>query len=647
MSRPLILGFLLMAVLGTGLLTVHLLRGEGGAGRLGPGREAPDAPEGNGSRAPAPPMNNVRREEATSQRGWEISGKVRDREGRPVPGAAVRVTGESWSREARAGEDGGYALEPPEPAFAFDVYATGYLPLTGTANGGSNGTLDYVFDGEGPWTQDFTLERAAALTGRVLAPTGAPVPGATVYAISAEHQVLDTETVANVVRTDADGRYVFPGLGPGPTDIGVKARGFLPRMELDVEVPEQGTVERDFVLERGRRIDVTVEPADVPATVTAADSRLRALLLPPGGLDLLRHALVGRAFVGLPVVEQGERTEGVYVLEGVGPGPADVWAQAQAPVRYAPESARFVGDVPLGLESLNRGRWIAEDGLGRLLDTVAPKLTLRLLGAVPVLVTVRDANTGQVLRPAVTRVSDGVEFPMPDMLVPKDGRRHALRFALDGYEPAELPLPAVESMQHFDVVMYPTIEGDKGTFRVVLEPPLPDGRLALVGRDAAGRVAWVRHLDRPDAEGRWPVPPVPAGEYVVTVLATGMVPAVIPRVVVAPGIQDTFTVAVTKGGGLSMRVTDAEGTLLDQVHILLRDGAGNPIDVHVMTRVSDGRAFVSVNYLPSAATATADSGLAPGSYTLAAGREGFAPASKSFSIAGTEVAEVTIVLGPQ
>ena len=71
---------------------------------------------------------------------------------------------------------------------------------------------------------------------------------------------------------------------------------------------------------------------------------------------------------------------------------------------------------------------------------------------------------------------------------------------------------------------------------------------------------------------------------------------------------------------------------------------GAQIDVHVMTRVSDGRAFVSVNYLPSAATAAADSGLAPGDYTLAAGREGYAPASKPFSIRGTEVAEVTIVL---
>ena len=66
-----------------------------------------------------------------------------------------------------------------------------------------------------------------------------------------------------------------------------------------------------------------------------------------------------------------------------------------------------------------------------------------------------------------------------------------------------------------------------------------------------------------------------------------------------------------------------------------------------MTHVSEGRAFLSVNYLPSAATARADSGLAPGDYTLTVFKEGFEPATEGFVIRGHEVAEVAITLRPR
>ena len=191
--------------------------------------------------------------------------------------------------------------------------------------------------------------------------------------------------------------------------------------------------------------------------------------------------------------------------------------------------------------------------------------------------------------------------------------------------------------------MQPTAAGETGSFYVVFEPPL-DGRVALVGRDATGVQRWVKHIEDADKEGRWSVEEIAVGVYSVSVLATGMVPALLPQVSVARGVKDTYHVTLTAGGGLSLRVTDTAGQLLDQVHLLLKDQAGNQIDVHVLSHVSEGRAFLSVNYLPSAAAAKADSGLASGFYEIAVYREGYNLGKKSFEVRGTDIAEVEIAL---
>ena len=126
-----------------------------------------------------------------------------------------------------------------------------------------------------------------------------------------------------------------------------------------------------------------------------------------------------------------------------------------------------------------------------------------------------------------------------------------------------------------------------------------------------------------------------------------MIPASLPRVDVRRGYRETYRVRLERGGGLDFKVTDAEGALLEKVHLFLKDPAERQVDVHVMTQVSGQRGFVSVNYVPSAAAARADSGLAPGAYTLTAWKEGYEPATESFAIRGTEVAQVTIVLKRQ
>jgi len=578
----------------------------------------------------------------TASRIWTLSGHVRDEGGRPVPGATVLATvfGPRREQETRTDQQGRYELiELTDPSLSFDVYARGFLPLAGLVNGRPNGELDFIRDGDGPWVRDFVLQRAASLTGRVLDEDGRPVKGATVYVLSPEHQIVDHRTVGNVVTADGRGEFAFPGLPPGTHDLGVRMNGFVPGMVRDVTVVGQMPVARDVVLGRGRRVRVTVEPAlaEGSVEVAAADSRLRGRLLPPGGVEALAGALVGRAWIDYPVVAENKRTDGVIVLAGVGPGPADVWARAVS--------------------------HLTEDGLGRLLDATEEELTLKLVPGVLIQVHVRHAVTGELLQPQIVRHTVAVaaalpvrELPRGMLLVPLDDRSHALHFALEGFQTAKLDLPDLrpaarphpvgwaEYPNPFDVVMMPEAQGETGAFYLVFEPPL-DGRVALVGRDAEGKQRWVRHLsDEDKQQDRWEVKTIPVGEYAVSVLASGMIPVTLPRVVVTRTVKETHRIRVERGGGLAFKVTDADGKLLDKVHLFLKDAGERQIDIHVLTQVSEGRAFLSVNYLPSAATARADSGLAPGAYTLTVFKEGFEPATESFFIRGHEVAEVALTL---
>jgi hypothetical protein len=652
---------LLFAVAATLLVAWLLLSDEGPGGRSerdrrrdAPVELPPLAPEKEGVPRPTKPPS------PETGRVFSLSGYVRDPGGAPVPGAVVRVTTLRASVTDTAGREGEYAVDVPAPICTFDVWATGYLPVAGTANGRSNGELDFVFDGDGPWRKDFTLRQAASLEGHVYDDTGQPVKGARVYVIPRDFALLDRETVANVVTTDEKGAFEFPGLPPGVTDVGARAHGFLPVLAKDVAIPARGTAQQDLRLARGRDILVTVLNApklehDVEIAqdafiqrnflrVTVADSRLRAMLLPPGGSDALCDALVGRALVGLPVVGAKLESDGRYKASAAGLGPADVGA------RITDLEVRSDGTI------LRYGGLIVEPGLGEKLDTTEPEVTLTLVPAAAITVNVRDAVTGNALEPLVARRTAGVAAPLPvgregtSYQVPRDERRHALVFTLDGYQEATLELPDLRQFPadsqrppSFDVAMQPTAMGETGAFFVVFDPPL-DGRVALVGRDSTGAQRWVKHIEDADREGRWSVEEVPVGEYAVSVLATGMVPAFLPRVVVARGVKDTHRVTLTPGGGLSLKVTDAEGQVLDQVHLVLKDHAGNQIDVHVLSHVSEGRAFLSVNYLPSAASAKADSGLAAGFYEIAVFREGFEVGRKGFEVRGTDVAEVEIAL---
>ncbi len=97
---------------------------------------------------------------------------------------------------------------------------------------------------------------AAQLRGVVMDPSGAVIPGASVTAKNVE------TGIENVVATDAQGRYLFPGLKPAIYTLKVEAQGFRTLSQADVELRVGQQADLDFNMEVGQTtetIEVTSE----------------------------------------------------------------------------------------------------------------------------------------------------------------------------------------------------------------------------------------------------------------------------------------------------------------------------------------------------------------------------------------------------
>jgi protocatechuate 3,4-dioxygenase beta subunit len=178
----------------------------------------------------------------------QVSGRVIDDTGRPVPGARVR-------REARRPSPGAVAeirnpCREPEPSlaiadargrFTFALPGSSYTDLWAEAAGHLRGTRTGVPFGPGrsSGSVEIVLPREATVAGKILAPDGSPVAGVRVYA-SQDGKVPEAVT-------DARGRYRLTAVEPG-------AR------ELRAEHPDRGQARRRLDLAPGmNRLDLTLD----------------------------------------------------------------------------------------------------------------------------------------------------------------------------------------------------------------------------------------------------------------------------------------------------------------------------------------------------------------------------------------------------
>jgi MFS family permease len=163
----------------------------------------------NGSR------NNGRHAAAHGHR--KVAGVIRDRAGRPVPDAAITVTGTDGRQLARTST-------APDGRYAIDAVAPGSYILIVSARD-RRPSAAAVLVGSRDIAQDFVLESDAAVpsgevNGVILSPRGTPLAGMTATATDGSGEVVASSV------TDGSGGYRFSGLPDG--QYTVVAAGHLP-----------------------------------------------------------------------------------------------------------------------------------------------------------------------------------------------------------------------------------------------------------------------------------------------------------------------------------------------------------------------------------------------------------------------------------
>ncbi|QRO00930.1 carboxypeptidase regulatory-like domain-containing protein [Archangium violaceum] len=191
--------------------------------------------------------------------GARVMGTVRDTSGRPISGARISMQslvaeyGHPW-RKTRTTSEGTYELGPIEPGkYHFRVEAPRYL--------NPPPVVKYV---EGPTSQDFVLEEAAVVEGRVVGPRGEPLENVTLLL----KDLGDEEVVRS--SSEKDGTFALAAPKPGNYQLQADHGDFTP-ITRPVSAPSTGV---QVVLSTGAEVvGAVVDETGAPvsrATVSIA-----------------------------------------------------------------------------------------------------------------------------------------------------------------------------------------------------------------------------------------------------------------------------------------------------------------------------------------------------------------------------------------
>ncbi|MFP2927990.1 carboxypeptidase regulatory-like domain-containing protein [Pyxidicoccus sp. 3LG] len=321
-----------------------------------------------------------------------VEGTVSDDAGRPVAGARVKLISGRLVRktlEAVTLADGRYRMGPVEEGLGtFVIEAQGQIDLSPEEE------LTLAPD-VGPW--DFTLARAASITGRVADEEGRPVPGAPLFLEMTDDTAPENLELRRGTLSDEDGRFVVDARQPGDYRIAYRGRHFVeqsvpvkaPASDLHLTLSAGGTVEGTLVDAKGlplERFRVDLLPLDregdssrrMSTSGTDAQGRFTRQGVPPGRYRVsaeqvadsvdrrtwtdveVRAGTVSKAELRLP---EERPLEGV-VVDTTGQ-PVEGVAVRAIPVTPGPDgqmTLRCMTGGPSGVSSDAKGRFVLRLG---------------------------------------------------------------------------------------------------------------------------------------------------------------------------------------------------------------------------------------------------------------------------------------------
>ena len=530
-------------------------------------------------------------------RGGTIEGIVRDGEtGQPAPGVRVETRDKDAIGTAEEPDAGRiHATSDAQGRFTLARLGVGRHDVTARARGRGSARRKDVASGT---RVELTVRPSATLYGVVTGPDGTPVGGAFVWPIGVRGgQVVPPE------RSDARGRYEVAGLAGGLYDVAARADGFAPSLAPDVVLSARNETRLDVALQPGAR--VTGRLVDTKETPLAGRIALGEVSgHPTPGVLLDRFVAQTDA-------------DGRFVLDAVPVGDHALGANApgQAPKRVefsvvATHRQVDLGDVRMETGLTIRGRVRTRSG-----EAVADAS-----------VQAYSMSGRSSIAPRTSTDADGA-FVLAG-LEPETYRVSAFVRG-QGAVSAEVE-PASEPVE---LVLDPggTIVG-----RVVDDRGRPVDAFRVVARSVVqGQPLSFSPFETDD--GRFELPNVEAGSYVVSVEANEHGSATVPARVVGSRPTDVGTVKLQPGSSLRGTVVDSAGASVEGARVeVIRPPSSQ-------TSVSFG---TEPEILTDRSGAFEAKGLEPGSLELRASHPDYAisPPATILVESGQPVPEVRLVM---